>query len=423
MFDTIKMRIQQYLPYPYSLFTNYFRTFPDNIEAGFDPVEEPLPPVKPLFIGMNLAGFDSGNATVIQQATYSCISDVQIEWVNEGGVNIVRCPIIPAYIFKEPPTATTPYSPDLFSAIWTDGGADAPNVCGDNNQVFNVGTYMSAVKYLLSKGVHVIIDAHENVHHLCTFGGQLMSAGVFVNMWRLIATYILSTIPGADKVWFELFNEPVPGDNCPPIDVNVWNQQYVVPAIQAIREVETSLQSTRHFILATTYGNYSGLQAWAKDGTLQTLVNVLKDNGFADSDTSKVVLACHQYCDQNFSGGGEKGCDPTVFNPTLWNEWIELTNNIVQPVGMKWFMSEGNVNCGYTENCAETNGGLYIDFLNTIVQNDACLGFAVWMSNLGDNYNGANMGAGPESDPQLFNAYKVIYPHLLQTYNFRPFFL
>lgn len=422
------MRIQQYLPYPYSLFTTYFRKFPDNIEKGFDPSEEgtPVPPSKVLYIGINLAGFDSGNAVTIQDATYSCISDIQINWVFDGGVNVVRCPIIPAYIFKEPPTATTVYSPELFSAIWTDGSGDSTNVCGQNDQVFNIGTYMSAIKYLLLKGLHVIIDAHENVHHLCTFGGQLMSPGVFVNMWRLIATYIVTNLPDGDhaRVWFELFNEPVPGDDCPPIEANVWNQSYVVPAIQAIRQVESSLGSVPHIILTTTYGNYSGLHAWATDGTLQALVNVLQENGYANSESSKVMVTCHQYCDQNFSGASlQKGCDPSVFNPTTWSQWINQTNQILEPAGMKWFMSEGNVNCGYTENCADNNGGLYIDFLNAIVQNASCLGFAVWMSNLGDNYNGANMGAGPQSAPILFDAYKTVYPHTLQTYNFRPFFL
>ena len=414
------MRIQQFLPYPYSIFTYYFRRFPDNIQEGFDPAETEASSQKPLFIGMNLAGFDSGNAVVIQDATYSCISDTQIDWVNDGGINVVRCPIIPAYIFKEPPTATTVYAPDLFSAIWTDGSGDTTNVCGDNDQVFNVGTYMSAIKYLLSKGVDVIIDAHENVHYLCTFGGELMPPGVFVNMWRLIATYLVTNTDDHGRVWFELFNEPVSTNDCPPITTETWNTEYVVPAIQAIRQVEQSYNTSRHRILATTYGNYSGLHTWAEDGTLQELVNVLTENGYANSDESKVVLACHQYCDQNYSGIG-KGCDATAFNASKWNEWTTATTAILAPGNYQWFLSEGNVNCGYTGNCADMNGGLYIDFLQSIVRNNTCIGFAVWVSNLGDDYNGANMGAGPQSQPILFDSYKTIYPHIARTYNFRPF--
>lgn len=413
------MRIQQDLPYPYVLWNDYFlRKFPQNILQGFDPTEgDAFPP----FIGINLGGFDSGNAIVIQDATYSCISDTQINWVQNSGVNIARLPIIPAYIFKEPPTATTPYSPELFSAIWTDGSGDLTNVCGDNNNVFNVGTYMSAVQYLLSIGSQVIIDAHENVNYLCTFGGQIMSPAVFVNMWRLIVTYVITQTVGHENVWFELFNEPVAGEHCTAISTNEWNTQYVVPAIQAIRQVELTYGSAPHRILATTYGNYSGLHAWVQDGTLQELVSVLTANGLDDSVRSHVVLACHQYCDSNYSGIG-KGCDATAFNPEKWGAWIQQTTNVLLPAKMQWFMSEGNVNCGYEGNCAEMGGGLYPQFLQDIVRNETCIGFAVWLSNLGDNYGGANMGGGPQTEATLFDAYRTIYPHIDRTYNFRPFY-
>jgi hypothetical protein len=377
---------------------------------------------KPLkYIGINMAGFDSGNATNIEQATYSCISDPQIDWISASGVNVVRCPIIPAYIFNEPPTGQTPYNPSLFSAIWTDGVGDTTNVCGQNNQVFNVGTYMSAIKYLVSKKINVIIDAHENVHYLCTFGDVPMTPVVFKNMWELIVSYILLNVEEHEYVWFELFNEPVQGP-CAALTPDQWNNDYVIPTIQAIRSVESQYSSSPHYILTTTWGNYSGMQSWVQDGTLQGLMTTLVSNGYGDSDKSKVLVAGHQYCDTNYSGTMEKGCDPNTFNQSLYTQWVDGTTEILEPVKLKWFMSEGNVNCGYTGNCAMMNGGLYIDYLNYIVTTSACFGFSVWMSSLGDNYNGANMGGGPETSSTLFDAYKVIYPYFGDVYNFRIFF-
>lgn len=385
------------------------------------PPVPPLPPVfPPKFVGINLGGFDAGNAVTIQEATYSCISDQQMEWIKASGVNIVRCPIIPAYIFKEPPTEFTEYSADLFSAIWTDGMGDEVNPCGDNDNVWNVSTYMSAIKFLVNNKMNVIIDAHENLHHLCTFGGQeSMTPGVFQTMWKLIATYIIENVPDDKYVWFELFNEPVAGENCQEISPTDWNNNYVIPTIQAIREVEGIF--VKHHILVTTWGNYSGLHLWVEDGTLQGLVDALVQNGYEDTEKSKILIAGHQYCDSNYSGTGQ-GCDAQTFNANLYNQWINQTSQILTPAKLKWFMSEGNVNCGYETNCNEMNGNLFIEFLNTVVLSEACSGFSVWLSNLGDNYQGQNMGGGPQTQPNLFDAYKVIYPYSGNVYNFSAFF-
>jgi hypothetical protein len=80
-------------------------------------------------------------------------------------------------------------------------------------------------------------------------------------------------------------------------------------------------------------------------------------------------------------------------------------------------MSEGNVNCGYNQNCKQNNGDLYINFLNYIIQLDECIGFTVWMSNLGSDYVGADMG--PED--KYFKVYSEIYPYKNQNYDFSKF--
>ena len=365
------------------------------------------------FKGINLAGFDSGNSTTLSGASYSCVSNAQIDWAIQSGMNMFRLPIIPAYIFKTPPSGSTIYSDSLFSSIWTN--ASTTNTCQSSNP-WNNSSYIQAVQYALDQGVPVIIDAHENQWHLCTFDNNPMSSEVFVNMWELIAEYVIRNVRHHEKVYFELFNEPVQ-DNCEDMATLTWNEKYVVAAIQAIRNVENRLQSEKHWIITTTWGNWSGVHAWVEDDTLPELADTLAKNNFNSSESSRILIAGHQYCDK-FDGYGNtiyysgigKNCDPSKFNDTFYNEWIRATDEVLGPKNLKWIMTEGNVNCGYDESC--TQGFLYVEWLRAILASSTCVGFTVWMSNTGSDYQGADMGCGPgcSNDAKYFKAYSTVYP-------------
>lgn len=364
------------------------------------------PPPTGKLVGINLAGFDSGNETSVEKAAWSCVSNAQINWAVASGMSIVRMPIIPAYIFNTPPTGTTAYSESLFYKIWTN--SSSTNEC-QSPQPWNNGSYVQALQYALSQGLVVILDAHANTHHLCTFGGQAMTAEVFVNMWQLLSEYIIRNVTGHEKVYFELFNEPVQ-DSCVNMPTSQWNQDYVVGAIKAIRNVENKLQSQPHWVLATTWGNWSGIHAWVTDGTLPDLVDTLHQNQLDNSVESRVVIAGHQYCDSNYSGIG-KDCDPSTFTKDLYSQWIQDTEAVLSKYSLQWMLTEGNVNCGYTSPC--TNGLLYVDWLQALMASPSFVGFTVWVSNLGSDYQGADMGAGPGSSggDQQFKAYSAVYPH------------
>jgi len=338
----------------------------------------------------------------VSQAQWSCTSNAQIDWVIGNKMTIIRMPIIPAYIFETPPTGTTVYSDSLFSKIWTN--TTSTNTC-QSSQPWNNGSYIQALQYALNQGLVVILDAHANVHHLCTFGGNPMTPAVFVNMWQLLAEYIIRNVKGHDRVYFELFNEPV-SDNCVDMATSTWNQDYVVGAIQGIRNVEKSLNSANHWILATTWGNWSGVHAWISDGTLQGLLQALQQSNATDH----ILIAGHQYCDSNFSGIGQD-CDPNAFNEVAYHQWIQDTASLLSKYNMQWMMTEGNVNCGYTQPC--TNGSLYVDWLKAILASPSCAGATVWLSNLGSDYQGSAMGAGPgfANETQQFSAYSKVYPH------------
>lgn len=331
------------------------------------------------FLGINTAGFDSGDSAT---SGYACVSDDQLSWLKSGQMNIVRIPVLPNRVLYQLPTSTTVYSPSLFRPAWTNGD-NATNVCDSSNPYYPLGTYMSSVVSALNKGFYVIIDLHDNARHLDSFG-TTMTGDNFVAFWRLIATYINDNVDASlqGNVMYELFNEPV-GNK-----VGDWYDVYVVPAVQAIQLVLT----VPHYIFTTTWGNYSGVHSWVDDGSLQRLVDSLTNANLTDPD--HVLIAGHQYCDSNYSGVAEPGCT-SDFTVTKYGPWITDTNAILDPAGFKWCLTEGNVRCSGLNPCP--NGDLWPPFLQYLLTQPNFMGFTVWMSNLGDDYGGTNMGAGPGS--------------------------
>lgn len=342
------------------------------------------------YIGINTAGYDSGDQA---SSGYSCVSTSQLEWlIKSSSMNIVRMPILPNRILKSLPTNDTVYNVDLFTEAWTNGN-DLTNSCDTTNPYYPLSPYMSAVNSALraSDDAKVIINMHDNVKHLDSFG-TTMTPENFVNFWRLIVQYINENVDTElqSNVYYELFNEPVgniAGD---------WYTDYTVPAIQMILNTTVSTP----IIYATTWNNYSGIHSWVQDGSLATLVSSLSA---ASISPDTVWIAGHQYCDSNFSGVAEAGCDASVFNEASYMTWITDTDNTIGDYN--WFMTEGNVRCPEMT-CPNSN--LYIDFLQYILTDSKCKGFTVWMSNNGDDYGGTNMGNGSSVKEENFKIYSQL---------------
>jgi len=332
------------------------------------------------FLGINTAGFDQGNSAT---DGYACVSMDQLAWLKQGQMNIVRIPVLPNRVLKALPTSSTVYSADLFAAAWSNGN-NSTNPCNSSNPYYPLGTYMSSVISALQQGLYVIIDLHDNSNHLDTFG-TTMTPDNFVSFWRLIAQYINENVDTTlqANILYGLFNEPV-GNK-----VGDWYTDYTVPAIRAIQLVST----VNHYIFATTWGNYSGVHFWPDDGSLQNLVSSLT-NADPPLSLDYVWIAGHQYCDSNYSGVAEPGCT-SDFTVETYGPWIQYANSVLDPAGLKWFLTEGNVRCQDLNPCP--HGNLWPSFLEYLLTQTNFIGFTVWMSNLGDDYGGTNMGAGPGS--------------------------
>jgi hypothetical protein len=274
---------------------------------------------------------------------------------------------------------------------------------------------MSSIKYALSKGLQVVLDAwHDNEKHLDSFGNTATGLQ-FASFWSLIAQYMSKNVDPKylNQIWFEIANEPFgkkDGD---------YNQQYQIPAIQSIQK---SIPGAK--VLVTTFGNYSGVHFWAdgdnpkKGESLNKLVSDLSNAGYKNSAQSGIYIAAHQYCDSDYSGTSN-GCNPSNFYASLYNDWLSKVDAILKPQNFRWLLTEGNVNCNSYSNCAtDGHGNLYSEFLLACFQRSQFLGFTVWMSNSGDNYANANMGNGSSNKDPQFKSYSTVYKQSNGNYTF-----
>ena len=339
------------------------------------------------YVGINLAGFDLGES--LDTKGYVCIPNDMIQWIKDNNMNIVRLPIAPLRILKSIPTDTTQYSDDLFTDIWANNDDDN-KTCPTDKSYDNSGTYIGAIQQCLKNGLDVIIDPHNDTFHLCSLQEKtVLTTTQFNKMWEFIATYINKHISQKEKIWFELYNEPII-DGCAEEheyleDSNDWVDKYVIPTVETILNINPNAK-----ILVTTFDNYSGVHFWGSDDepdkkNLGYLVQQLDAKKFSKDN---VYIAGHQYCDSDYSGGGS-GCDSQKFSKTVFQKWIEEVNRILDNK-YYWFMTEGNVKCG-KDTCKK--GDLYIDWLKYIINDPNCIGFTVWES-CRQNYFSPNMGAG-----------------------------
>jgi hypothetical protein len=183
--------------------------------------------------------------------------------------------------------------------------------------------------------------------------------------------------PHHEYILFELFNEPVK-DNCPESDSitnEIWVNDYVIPAIQGIKYVEKDNGGRPHYIIPTTWGNWSGVHDWIGDGTLEYLLNKLDEKKL---DTENYVLiAGHQYCDVNYSGGAN-GCDKDKFSIENQDKWLELTDkSMSNNRKFKWILTEGNIT--NSANGEFNNIPLWKEWIKKLKKNDYCVGSTVWV--------------------------------------------
>ena len=373
--------------------------------------------INKFYPGINLAGFDWGEQKGInQQSGYQCVSNGIIDWVYNGGkgARMIRFPIAPQYIFSKIPTDK--YSDANFNTVFTGKGSPGNSSCTLGGQVYNVGNYLTTLSHATSKGIFSILDVHSNSTHLCAFGPQ-MQPQTFQDMWTQIAEYVIKYVPNHQYVMFELFNEPV-NDGCSPLQGD-WNTDYVIPTIKAIRKLEKTLGSVQHVILATTYGNWSGIHAWNDDGTLDKLGRDLQNAGL-DSDTSNVLIAGHQYCDVNWSGMHPTGCYLDSFSTSKQNTWVNTTTSTLAQYGLKWIMTEGNITCTPGNPCQNTK--LWMNWLNLLANDPkrGCVGFTVWYaSSLNTTAN--SMGSSTQTTQPSWEVYSKFYPVSNNAYDFSGF--
>jgi hypothetical protein len=352
------------------------------------------------WIGINVAGFDQSDKC---DTGFACIANAQLDWLLKSQINIFRSPIMPTRFFTSPPVPGETPQLSLFCPTFTDQQGDKVNSCDPCNGYYRPATYMSAVRYTISKKTYVIIDAHDNDKHLDTFPDVPLTPDRFLQMWRLVTWFCDTQFTDDEKKYllFELFNEPVgniydnQGNNIASDPVTQWNTSYILPTLQMIRKTSTFPFK----ILVTTWGDWSGYHSWAEDSS-KTLVPLLK----TIQGQTNVFLATHQYCDSDFSGT-HTNCTQDFQN--AWSAWTTTLSPLLTSYGIPVILTEGNPLCPQKDSCP--NGSFYIDFVRDLFQHSWCQGATVWMSNTGADFGGTNMGTGCPEQPRQFENYSAFY--------------
>lgn len=319
---------------------------------------------------MNLPGFDLGDQY--------CVPNEYIDFMIQSNINIIRLPIKPGRIFTDDSLTS-------FSEVWYKSN---PDTCGTTDETAkNTGQYISTINYCIHQNIHVIIDLHDNDNGLKCFGSTVISSSDFVKMWDAIAQNV-KTMTLSDKqdyIWFELYNEPI---RDPEGDVDdycmdtagekfsdTYDKEYQIPAIQAIQKY-----FPKNHILATTYGNWSGIHFWGGDdndmtencNSLNQLVNNLNKTT-VPIDRSKIAIVGHQYCDGSYAGIGPD-CDEQMFAKEKWTTWLSTVQRNIGDY--RYIITETAINCPIDGGC--NNFKLFVDWLHATIDQEQCLGFVLW---------------------------------------------
>ena len=360
-------------------------------------------------MGVNLPGFTWGdeNGAGNFKQPIAGVPPSQIEWVKNQGGGMIRFPISPPVIFKTTPTGKTDGSE--FNEAFLMKTAE----CKETPWYPRPCNYLKVLIQATNLKIFSILDVHYNTYHLCGFGDSPMTPEVFKNMWKQIVRHVIKNIPNHQYVMFELFNEPV-DYKCGSLPGN-WDSDYTIPTIQAIREVENELESDPHVIIATTYGDYSGVHHWSNQ--LRSLAKTLDDHGYGNSSSSGVVIAGHQYCNPpNFDGAQNQGCDSRKFSEDEQEKWITETDQILNRYGIKWILTEGNVTCSKDGTQCD-NSDLWLTWLDKLKNSETCIGATIWFIGInGDSGSMQNEMGSPGTEPGA-KKYSDIY----SDYDFRKF--
>jgi len=350
-------------------------------------------PSTTFFVGTNIQGFSLGSNVAGDYDNYT--TKVAIN----SNMNIIRMPFKPATMFTIDNTTSPPSL--KFTKYWDSNGCAT-------NYGWGKGSYIPQIKYALDHGLTVIIDAHD------ADGGSLnsefdidkdhknnvpLSSKLFIAMWNKIANYFndndnLKDHVNNNKVWFELYNEPMNSPNNEVNDTKTYTEKYQLPAYNDINNINSNFK-----VLVTTYGNWSGVHDWYCNP--QNLTDLV--SAFTFTGNNNVIIAGHQYCDSktdasggktNIYSGQAQGCDETIFNDNYfckWVEFIEKTLNSKVP-GLKWFLSEGGATC-FEE---DTTCGYFNEWLQYITtKSKSCMGFTTWVMSPVISNHPKNMEFGP----------------------------
>ena len=381
--------------------------------------------------GVNITGFDNGGSVIdappnttspfltdalLLQNHYAIVTiDPSFNtYIIDNSIQIARLPVMPFYIFKRSPypfydgssSALSPifdgiYGPDC-SCIPTNDPTNDSKWCtgrmtclGDGSDNWKPGcpNYLWAIKKLIKKKIYCIIDIHSNNYNLCSLSRKKtqnlpMTPEDFIAMWEHIAHYIFTKLDPEDHKYiiFELCNEPVgKGSNCESIsDCSTKKQcqkqydlRYQIPTIDAIKKLEDIYsKGVHHIIMVTTYNNWSGVHFWPADGTLHQLAIDLQSKGYDNSSKSKVIIAGHQYCDNNYSGVASD-CLPGFAKDAT--NWVHAIDNILEPFNLLWFQTEGNIMSN--TNSVLNHSDDYKKYLAKLHSSKSNIGYTLWFMN------------------------------------------
>lgn len=245
------------------------------------------------YMGTNQAGAEFGsNLPGVYMVDYTFPTTTSIDYFVNNGMNIFRVPF-------------------LWERL-------QPSLNGDFDSSYFAGLDKT-VKYITgTKGVNIILDAHNYGRYQNTPIGQGIDYSAFANLWSRLAGIYKSN----PKVLFGLMNEPH--------DMPYAN---VFTAMQAGVSAIRSAGATGTILVP---GNdWTGAHSWT-DGSSAAMVAI-------NDPLDNIMFEMHQYFDNNYSGNGAcvNSFDPeAIFGPAT--AWLRSTGNVAF---LGEFGIEKTVNC------------------------------------------------------------------------------
>lgn len=243
------------------------------------------------FCGVNISGAEAGSGNNLQYAFVGIPTIADVDVLAKAGMNIntVRVPINWGYITE---SADTPVqrTPEYLKAIH------------------------HSVHGFLEHGYTVILDLHDYMRYNPPDGnppeGTEVTATQIKTVWTLLAT-TFNDLAGEytgqhnPELIYEIMNEPC----------NMETEKVLSLTKAAISAIKQTGYSNS---ICVEGNHWSGLHSWKESGNEV----ITPDN----LDYDNIVIAVHQYVDDNYSGTSPKGKDPAAFQEGLhfeaFMEWV-----------------------------------------------------------------------------------------------------